>query len=245
MIECDPHQGAINTYFVSNVNTNSSASSSSQDLRFNTLGTFQIATVGFQAAKVNIGELWVTYQVTFLKPKLYESLGYASDSIDIWATVATDSNLVTGPVNFTAANVNSQTIPFKIQTAWDFLYFFASANNLDIHFPLYAYPTEYIIIYSSAYTAAATPAITATPSAGDYAASSLPVIMTITQTPAVAVVSGLVNLTFRIRVPGGIVSNTGGLNTPKVLITITGNLVANTGRIQIQQVPYAVTPSTT
>lgn len=38
-------------------------------------GNFQIATVGFQGASVNIGELWVSYQVRLIKPKLYVALG--------------------------------------------------------------------------------------------------------------------------------------------------------------------------
>lgn len=39
------------------------------DKRLYDLGTFQISTVGMQAASV-IGELWVTYDVEFLKPRL-------------------------------------------------------------------------------------------------------------------------------------------------------------------------------
>lgn len=39
------------------------------DLRFSDVGLFQIATVGMQAAAV-IGELWVTYDIELLKPKL-------------------------------------------------------------------------------------------------------------------------------------------------------------------------------
>lgn len=40
------------------------------DLRLYDWGNFYIATVGMQGASVNIGELWVTYDVTLLKPKL-------------------------------------------------------------------------------------------------------------------------------------------------------------------------------
>jgi len=45
------------------------------DQRMYDLGNFQIATNGLQAANVNVGELWVTYQVAGLKPKLYSALG--------------------------------------------------------------------------------------------------------------------------------------------------------------------------
>jgi len=40
----------------------------SADPRLYDLGKFQIATVGVQAAAVNLGELWVSYQVTLMKP---------------------------------------------------------------------------------------------------------------------------------------------------------------------------------
>lgn len=42
------------------------------DFRNYDLGVFQLATVGMQAAGINIGELWVTYEVELLKPKLTE-----------------------------------------------------------------------------------------------------------------------------------------------------------------------------
>lgn len=38
--------------------------------QFYHFGKFQIATNGFQAANINIGELWVTYEITFFKPVL-------------------------------------------------------------------------------------------------------------------------------------------------------------------------------
>lgn len=39
------------------------------DLRLYDWGTFNIATVGMQGSSVNIGELWVTYDVKFFKPR--------------------------------------------------------------------------------------------------------------------------------------------------------------------------------
>jgi hypothetical protein len=43
---------------------------SSADKRFSDLGMFQFATVGMQAASV-IGELWVSYHVELIRPKLH------------------------------------------------------------------------------------------------------------------------------------------------------------------------------
>lgn len=41
-----------------------------EDLRFSDLGSFQIATIGMQANTPSIGELWCTYDVELIKPKL-------------------------------------------------------------------------------------------------------------------------------------------------------------------------------
>lgn len=42
------------------------------DSRLYDFGNFQIATVGQQASNVNIGELWVTYEIELLKPQINE-----------------------------------------------------------------------------------------------------------------------------------------------------------------------------
>lgn len=46
-----------------------------QDPRWSDLGIFQIATVGFPAASVNIGELWCSYCIELLKPKIPQNVG--------------------------------------------------------------------------------------------------------------------------------------------------------------------------
>lgn len=69
-IECDPHQSQIVQFYTRNGPPPTGA-----DLRLYDIGRFQIATQGFQAASVNIGELHVTYQVTLTKQRLYSALG--------------------------------------------------------------------------------------------------------------------------------------------------------------------------
>ena len=68
-IECDPHQSSITTFFVRGGTVPDGA-----DKRLYDLGRFEIGTVGFQGASVNIGELHVTYQVSLMKPRLYVAL---------------------------------------------------------------------------------------------------------------------------------------------------------------------------
>lgn len=62
-IECARNQTAINELYM-----RPSAVPSGADIRLYDLGRFSIATVGLQAASVNLGELWVSYDIEFLKP---------------------------------------------------------------------------------------------------------------------------------------------------------------------------------
>jgi len=50
------------------------------DLRLYDFANFYIATVGMQGTSVNIGELWISYDITLLKPRL----GGVSDVLDHW-----------------------------------------------------------------------------------------------------------------------------------------------------------------
>lgn len=71
-VECARDVNVLSELYVRNI-----PPSLPTDLRFSDLGRFQIATVGMQAAAV-IGELWVTYDIELIKPKLpdaYTSIG--------------------------------------------------------------------------------------------------------------------------------------------------------------------------
>lgn len=50
------------------------------DIKMYDYGNFQIATSGFQASNVVVGELWVTYNVQFLKPRIPRTIGGTPDS---------------------------------------------------------------------------------------------------------------------------------------------------------------------
>lgn len=70
MIECDPNQSVLTEMY-----TRTGELPAGKDQKFYDLGKFQIATIGFQGTSVNIGELYVSYQVRLLKPKLFSTLG--------------------------------------------------------------------------------------------------------------------------------------------------------------------------
>lgn len=116
IIECDPHQTAINQLYV-----RSGAVPSGADIRLYDLARLQIATQGLQAASVNIGELHVTYQVALYKPRLYQSLGYLNDfqlfsstSQSVSPTSPLGSGLFSNPLS-SAWTTNYNNIPLNSQ----------------------------------------------------------------------------------------------------------------------------------
>jgi len=136
-VECSPLQTPNNELYV-----RTGAVPSGADQRLYDLGTFYIATVGGQAASVNIGELWVTYQVALLKPKLYQALGYGEVAYAA-ALVSVDS---ANPLGTSSSSVyNNSNIVIVGST---------------INFPIYPQPTRYAIRYRAVSTAAAAAVIT-------------------------------------------------------------------------------------
>nr|QKV51333.1 putative capsid protein [Crucivirus sp.] len=65
-VECAKNQTPVAELYV-----RGHAVPSGQDQRLYDLGNFQIATNGLQGASVNVGELWVTFCVELLKPRLF------------------------------------------------------------------------------------------------------------------------------------------------------------------------------
>lgn len=68
-IECAPALTSVEDLYMD--------SGSTGDARFENLGTVYVATVGQQAASVVIGELWVSYEIDLIKPKLFDGLASA------------------------------------------------------------------------------------------------------------------------------------------------------------------------
>lgn len=136
-VECSPYQTPVSELYV-----RTGTAPSGADLRLYDLGTFYIATTGFQGASVNIGELWVTYQVALLKPKLYQALGLGEDAFRV-AFSGNDNTNTLGTTQTIAYNNCGITL---------------SATT--IFFPQYPHRTRYYIRYSTrAAAAAAVPTI--------------------------------------------------------------------------------------
>lgn len=63
-IECARHESVLENLYVA---PGGNIPAGATDAFYN-FGKTQLATNGFQAASVNVGELWVTYEITFFKP---------------------------------------------------------------------------------------------------------------------------------------------------------------------------------
>lgn len=116
-IECARSENVLSELFI---RTGSSASADF-DLRFTDFGNFQIATVGGQAASVNIGELWVTYEVRLIKPQLIlndgAAGGYAahirqSTGVTTTNPFGTITPAIQGNLGLTLSGTNSNVVNF-------------------------------------------------------------------------------------------------------------------------------------
>ena len=99
MVECEPSQSVLSGLY-----TLDGSAPANTDSRLYHLGRFSIATVGFQAANVNIGELHVTYQIRLLKPKLYAELGMANDWALLTSPTYSDASPLGGTFTSNAKN---------------------------------------------------------------------------------------------------------------------------------------------
>ncbi len=98
-VECARQANVLDDLYV-----RSGTLASSSDLRFSDLGTFQIATVGMQQAGVIIGELWVTFDIELIKPRLPTSITSNPNTHYIY-----DGTLYPGAGVPTAANLFGTT----------------------------------------------------------------------------------------------------------------------------------------
>lgn len=71
-IECARSENVLSELYVRN------GLGDDDDIRFTDFGKFQIATMGQQGSAVNIGELWCSYEVEFLKPRFGAPSGSGS-----------------------------------------------------------------------------------------------------------------------------------------------------------------------
>jgi hypothetical protein len=141
-IECKRDSGVLEYLYTYN--------GGSGDPRFTTFGNFSVATVGQQAAS-NIGELWVSYDITLCKSRLTpfpavfqyhasfqgtgasNSMGYSSSTGNIFAPPT--ATLTQGSVNNlamilgTSANGNPNSLLFPFDAVGTFLVLVTTFSN--------------------------------------------------------------------------------------------------------------------
>jgi hypothetical protein len=71
-VECEPNERTIKLHYTS------LATPSASDIRWCDIGNFNIATSGVAGTSVNLGQLWVSYDVSFYKKQLNAGLGTAT-----------------------------------------------------------------------------------------------------------------------------------------------------------------------
>nr|QKV51312.1 putative capsid protein [Crucivirus sp.] len=128
-IECDPRQTPISELYI-----RPGSVPSGQDVRLYDLGIFQIATTGMQGTSVNLGELWISYQVSLLKPKLFATLGLLGG---FWKNTATTGVTNAQPLGTTPVASSSSNLAIT----------FTGAGFNVINFPLTSAPQAYEIYF--------------------------------------------------------------------------------------------------
>jgi hypothetical protein len=121
-VECSPADTPLEHLYV-----RGGSLPSGQDIRFYDLGNFQIATVGMQAA-ADIGELWVTYDVDLLKPRIQPG-GVAPGSFtNIGNGPYTAASNVLGTLQTTPVGTLGVTVS-SVTTGWDSILFPSSITQ--------------------------------------------------------------------------------------------------------------------
>lgn len=125
-VECAKNQSVLGEMYI-RAPRNLSLPSNISDRRFSDICDFQIASQGVQGANVNLGEIWVTYQVCLLKSRMYDSLGlsslsytYVNDtgvtSANLLGTVA-DANVAFDNIGLNVASPVTITMPIGFNSS--------------------------------------------------------------------------------------------------------------------------------
>lgn len=129
-IECARSENVLSELYVRN-----GSETGTSDPRFMDFGKFQIATVGQQGSSVNIGELWVSYEIELLKPCL-QNPGGASSLLQTGHLRCLSGATATNPfgtnpsilgnlgLSVGGANKNVVTLPDSLSPGQQFFMFF-------------------------------------------------------------------------------------------------------------------------
>lgn len=132
MIECDPRQSPLTHLY-----TRSGPAPGNADLRLYDFGTFYIATSGLQGTSVSIGQLWVSYEFAFFKPKLSSSI-LNGNMFKAYVPTPMGNNWFGSAAALALMVEDSHNdIPIQISAG--------SSNSGTITFPLLAAPVTFLV----------------------------------------------------------------------------------------------------
>jgi hypothetical protein len=128
-IECDPRQRAVDYFYTAAI-----ASTASADARQQTLGNFQIATSGVGGTDVMLGELWVSYEVEFIKTQIPNALPRA----DFWYGTTSPFSMGTSlPLMGGTAASSTYSFPPALSSGKFFVLWIASGGTPSLVAPTY------------------------------------------------------------------------------------------------------------
>lgn len=142
-IECARKQSVLSELYI-----RGGAVPAGEDIKTYDFGTFQIATVGVplgaSGAAVNLGELWISYQITFLKPKIQTSGSvYIDSGYYHFSGTSTATTQAGAPISPSGSASSSSNLAVVV-------------TPTSIQIPCLSYPMNYLITIDLQDTTAAT-----------------------------------------------------------------------------------------
>lgn len=145
-IECDPSERPTEVLYCGTANTGF-------DARLYDLGNFSIATQGCSAANVTLGELWVSYDISFYKKSKNYPIQYFVVAYTSTGVASLFNTLFAGPVttnNYIPTFVNSSmTLPSNIQSGSYFMIFYLAGTTVTLGAHAYTNCTASLVNTSS------------------------------------------------------------------------------------------------
>lgn len=140
-IECARSQTPVNEQYV-----RFAANPAGTDIRLYDLGRFSVATTGMQGTSVNLGELWVSYDVELLKPiqnvplaiGLGAAYSFTADNSHPFGGAATQVKNLTDQIGITFASNGTQfSVPYDtpVGTSWVVSYSVVGNSTASVPLP--------------------------------------------------------------------------------------------------------------
>ncbi len=135
-IECNPKENPYNVQYV-----RTGAVPAGEDAKTYDIGTTYVATVGQQAGGVDIGEIWVSYEVELRKPVVSGALDIAGDYANFKSSVGVAAATPFGTAGSATIGVNSigatitatvLTLPIGSIGNYQFTYTIANCTAADL-----------------------------------------------------------------------------------------------------------------